>query len=334
MRLFRISLLAGALLALVACNENEPAVNITITDANHQVTVSQQSLREARSTFTTHIVEKSFTDSGDILTPPANTYVLAHYPTKLGDMAAYVTPDPKDGKRHPAVIWVHGGYGGLSDSDYFWQTQERDNDQSGSAFRNAGLVEMLPSFRGEDSNPGSYEMFYGEVEDIEAAHDWLAKQPWVDPERIYLAGHSTGGTRVLLTSEYSDKFRAYFSLGAVPDLKARVEGSEMMVPVPFEKTNEEYRLRSPATFIKSIKKPTWYFEGSEYYWPAFDDIAKVAKKANIPLVINKIPDADHFNIIAPVTEMIAQKILLDTGKECNITFSEADMAQISRNIQR
>lgn len=55
---------------------------------------------------------------------------------------------------------------------------------------------MIPSFRGEDRNPGSYEMFYGELEDLDAAYDWLAKQPWVDPDRIYLAGHSTGGTPV------------------------------------------------------------------------------------------------------------------------------------------
>ncbi len=245
MRFIKLSLLAGALFSIVACSEADDVIDIP--DTGHQVTVSQQSLRDARSGFTSHIIQKSLNDSGNLLVPPANTYVLTHYPTKLGKMAAYITPDPKDGKRHPAIIWIHGGYGGLSDSDYLWEPQERDNDQSGSAFRKAGLVEMLPSFRGEDRNPGSYEMFYGELEDIEAAYDWLAKQSWVDPDRIYLAGHSTGGTRVLLSSEYSDKFRAYFSLGAIPDLKARVEGGRMVVPVPFEKNEQEYRLRSPAT---------------------------------------------------------------------------------------
>lgn len=331
MRIFQCSLLAGTLFSIIACSDAEEVIEIP--DTGHQVTVSQQSLRDARSGFSTHIVEKSFTDSGNLLTPPKEAYVLTHYPTKLGEMAAYVTPDPKDGKRHPAVIWVHGGYGGLSESDYFWEPQERNNDQSGSAFRKAGLVEMLPSFRGEDRNPGSYEMFYGEVEDIEAAYDWLAKQPWVDPERIYLAGHSTGGTRVLLTSEYSDKFRAYFSLGGIPDLKARVEKWDMMVPVPFEKTDEEYRLRSPATYLPSIKKPTWYFEGGEYYWKTFDNIAAFVKKEKIPLTINKIPNGDHFSIIAPLTKMIAQKILNDTGEKCNISFSEGDLKQISSEIE-
>ncbi|CAI9398014.1 MULTISPECIES: alpha/beta hydrolase family protein [Citrobacter] len=332
MLFFRYGLLTGILFSTISCNQADDVIEIP--DTGHQITVSRQSLRDARSNFTTHIIQSSFTDSGDLLTAPADAYVLTHYPTKSGNMSAYVTPDPKDGKQHPAVIWVHGGYGGLSDSDYFWEPQERNNDQSGSAFRKAGLVEMVPSFRGEDHNPGSYEMFYGELDDIEAAYDWLAKQSWVDPERIYLAGHSTGGTRVLLSSEYGNKFRAYFSLGAIPDLKARVEGGKMMVPVPFEQTDQEYRLRSPATFITSIKKPTWYFEGEESYWSAFDNIAKLARKDNIPIEIHKIPQADHFNIIAPVTEMIAQKILQDTGKDCNISFSEDDIAQIASRVAR
>lgn len=330
MHFFQSGLIVCALFTVTACGE--AVETIEISDTGHQVNVSHQSLRESRKNFTTHIVEKSFTDSGNLIAPPQDAFVLTSYPTKLGKMAAYVTPDPKDGKRHPAVIWIHGGYGGLSDSDYLWEPQDRENDQSGSAFRKAGLVEMIPSFRGEDNNPGNYEMFYGEVEDIEAAWEWLAKQPWVDPNRIYLAGHSTGGTRVLLTSEYSQKFRAYFSLGAVPDLKARVEGGKMMVPVPFEKTDQEFSLRSPATFIKSIKNPTWYFEGEESYWSAFDNIAVVAKKSKTPFVAVKIDGGDHFNIIAPVTEMIAQKILKDTGEECNITFSSEERRKVANSI--
>ncbi len=306
---------------------------IKIPETGHMVLMSNKSLRESRNSYSTKIIAESFTDSGRILTPPRDTYILTKYPTQLGDMTTYVTPDPKDGKRHPAVIWISGGYGGLSDSeDFFWREHDRDNDQSASAFRKAGLVVMLPSFRGEDKNPGRYEMFYGELDDIEAAYDWLSKQSYVDPERIYLAGHSTGGTRVLLASEYSTKFRGYFSLGGIPDLKARVECGEMSVRIPFKQTKKEFQLRSPARYIKSIKNPTWYFEGEEHYWQAFDNIEKVAKKEKIPLFIYKIPYGDHFNIIAPLTEMIAEKILADTGRISNITFSDKDIAKISHEL--
>ncbi len=85
--------------------------------------------------------------------------------------------------------------------------------------------------------------------------------------------------------------------------------------------------------MTSIKRPTWYFEGEEEYWDAFDNIARVAKKDKIPLTIYKIPKADHFNIIAPVTELIAQKILQDTGEQCNITFSDDEIARVASQIQ-
>lgn len=294
------------------------------------VKFSDQSLSEARKDFKTNIIKASFDNTDDLLPPPANIFTKVKYPTPLGKMSAYLTPDPKDGKKHPAVIWIHGGYGGNSDSDYLWEPQPKENDQSGSAFRKAGLVMMLPSFRGEDGNPGKYEMFYGELDDLENARAWLAQQPWVDANRIYLAGHSTGGTRVLLASEYSDKFRAVFSLGGVADLRTRVENGKMIVPVPFNPVAEEYRMRSPATFIKSIKKPTFYFEGGEYYWGAFNTVQKFAVENNIPLHIFKIKEADHFNIIDPVTKMVAQKILDDDQPQVNITFTEADINKIQQ----
>lgn len=107
----------------------------------------------------------------------------------------------------------------------------------------------------------------------------------------------------------------------------------MAVPIPFEQTDREFSLRSPATYIKSIKKSTWYFEGEENAWSAFDNIGRFAKKEHIPFTVYTIPNADHFNIIAPVTEMIAQKILLDTGKDCNIAFSKDDIAKIAKRVE-
>lgn len=96
-------------------------------------------------------------------------------------------------------------------------------------------------------------MFYGELDDIEAAFDWLSKLSYVDPERIYLAGHSTGGTRVLLASEYSTKFRGYFSLGGIPDLKARVEGGEMSVRIPFKQTKRSFNYVLPQGTLNQSK---------------------------------------------------------------------------------
>ena len=74
---------------------------------------------------------------------------------------------------------------------------------------------MYPSLRGGNNNPGHMESFFGEVDDVLAARALLAKLPYVDPERIYLGGHSTGGTLALLVAECSGAFRGVFAFGPV-----------------------------------------------------------------------------------------------------------------------
>jgi len=71
-------------------------------------------------------------------------------------------------------------------------------DRFGRPVRKAGIAELYPALRGASGNPGKPECFLGEIDDILAAADFLARRPDVDPQRIYLGGHSTGGTMVLL----------------------------------------------------------------------------------------------------------------------------------------
>ena len=320
-------LLLAGLLTLTAC---QPQDNPAPTEQK----AADITLSAARAGFQTKIVDTSFKGDGTPATPPKDIFQLIRYPAKDGEMAAYVTPDPKDGKKHPAVIWLIGGYGGIGNDDFFWQPQPKENDQSGSAFRQAGIVMMTPSFRGENDNPGHYEMFYGELDDLESARAWLAKQPYVDPQRIYLAGHSTGGTRALLASELSGKYRAIFSLGGIPDLKKRIDGGPMQVAIPFDQSNpDEFKLRSPGFFISSMTRPTFYFEGAGAYWDEFDAIRQEAEQRKIPLNIYKLSGGDHFTIITPVTTLIARKILADSGAQSNIAFSDEDIAGVERELR-
>lgn len=295
--------------------------------------LSDEDLATAHSKFTTEIVDTSFQGDGKPQTPPKDQFLLVNYTAKDGDMDAFLTPDPKDGKKHPAVIWLIGGYGGIGNDDYFWADQPAENDQSGRAFRDAGIVMMVPSFRGENANPGIYDMFYGEIEDLESAREYLSKISYVDPDRIYVVGHSTGGTRALLGNEYSKGFRAAFSLGGIPDLELRLKGT-MRVAIPFNTKNpEELKVRSPRTYMKSLQSPTFYFEGQYDYWTEFDEMKKIAKDNNIPLYIYDIKGGDHFTIITPVTKMIAEKILGDTGEKINITFTKEDIAKLESSLK-
>ncbi|WP_274371242.1 alpha/beta hydrolase family protein [Morganella morganii] len=295
-----------------------------------------ETLAEAHQRFKTNITEQSFDNTDAPWQAPSDIFNLITYPAKAGNMFAYLTPPPaKENTRLPAVIWLNGGYGGIGGDDYFWQPKPVNNDQTAATFRDPEIVLMIPSFRGENTNPGRYEMFFGEIEDIESARQYLTTLPYVDPDRIYIAGHSTGGTKALLASEYSDKFRAVFSLGGIPDLKLRTAHS-MSVAIPFDTSNEEeFNVRSVYRYIKSIKRPTFYFEGGDYMWQEFADMQRDAKQNRIPLYIYHIKNGDHFDIIVPVSQLIKKKILsdTDTSKETNIRFTKKDIEWINQQIR-
>src|SRR6266496_3794406 len=139
------------------------------------------SLTEARRGFKTKLARK---ESGGepAPQPPATLFRMVHYESPAGKLAAYLTPPPRDGKKHPAIIWIHGGDCNMIGSTP-WNERPPSNDQSASAFRKAGIVMMFPSLRGGNDNPGLKQGFLGEVDDILAAARYLEKLDYVDPKR-------------------------------------------------------------------------------------------------------------------------------------------------------
>lgn len=185
---------------------------------------------------------------------------------------------------------------------------------------------MCPSWRGENDNPGKFELFFGEVDDMLAARDYLAAQPFVDPERIYIAGHSTGGTLTLLAAVSTDKFRAAFSFGGAPDMES-VVASGGYGNTPFDTSNpKESRLRSAIHFVDAIQKPTFYFEGSGSSYTLFAAMMQIAAKPKgRPFQAYYVASGDHFSILAPLTKLIAKKINGDTGETCNVEISPKEV---------
>ena len=197
-------------------------------------------MEEAHKNFKTKIVDgqkTEFVPDGKPGIPPKNSkFSLVNYPSKLGEMPMYITAKENNGKKYPAIIYLNGGFGGIGDSKFDWDEESpKNNYQGADAFKRDDFVLAIPTVRGENANPGKYEMFYGEIEDLEEARKYVASLPYVDPNRIYL-------------------------------VKYRIAGG------------------------------------------------------------------DHFNIIYPLTTMIAQKILADTGTKTNIQFTAEDLEKISKNI--
>ncbi len=259
--------------------------------------------------------------------PPATVARLTKVRTALGPMWAYLTPDPGDGQRHPAVVWIHGGHAGLG-SGLFSRSEPADNDQTPNAFLDAHFVVMCPSFRGHNDNPGTWEMFYGEVDDCVAAIDHLSKLPYVDPKRIYLVGHSTGGTMTLVTAEASGKLRAAFSLCGCPDVQALVTTEADHHGAPFDfNDSREGGLRSAVNYADHLHTPTWFFDQADsFYVHGGLAMSLRAGAAHAPFTAMFLTPATHFDVVRPLTQLIAAKLRADTGPTCNFAATEREIS--------
>lgn len=275
-----------------------------------------KTLAEARKEHKTEIVNLI---RGNTPVPlPQEKTDQIYYDSPTGKLPAFVTPDPKDSRKHPLIIWLSGGFKN-SIGDQAWTEGPPENEQSAAAYRKAGVVTMYPCLRGGNMDPGKIEAFYGEVEDVIAAAKAAEKISYVDPKHIYLGGHSTGGTLALLVAEMTDRFRGVFAFGPVDDVSGYA-GSEKM---PFNHHDAmEVRLRSPVHWMSSITSPTWIIEGDgQGNMAALENLDAADHPDSVRFV--RVKGKDHFTVLAPLNTLIAKKILEDQkanrDKPCGIT---------------
>jgi pimeloyl-ACP methyl ester carboxylesterase len=266
-----------------------------------------QTLAEARRGFVTAVRAVDGTHS--LPSPPANLFVPIPLTNNRGAaLPAFVTPDPRDGRRHPAIVWITGG--NSSALDDFWTADAESHDESVSAFRKSGVVVMFPSLRGGHPGTGGREYFLGEVDDVLAAAEQLARLPYVDSDRIYLGGHSTGGTIVLLVAETSARFRGVFAFGPV----ARID----RYPTPIVSADlaglpeAERRLRSPIHWLHGITTPTYIIEGRAS--PNVGDAEEMCA-ASPRVTCLMVEGADHFSVLARVARVVAARMSIGLDVE-------------------
>ncbi|MCU0674816.1 MAG: prolyl oligopeptidase family serine peptidase [Myxococcota bacterium] len=225
---------------------------------------------------------------------------LVRYAAPLGPQWAYATPVRTDARR-PAVIYVVGGFDwGIGD---VWTPQPIENDQSGAAFQREELVVMYPSLRGSHDNPGRNECFLGEVDDLLAAGDHLARRPDVDPGRIYLVGHSTGGTLAMLVAAARPRFAGIFAFG--PHSNADY-GDDDCFPEGLPEL--ELKVRSPVDYVDVVRTPTWVIEGAvDGNTAGIDWMKEYVGDAPVHFLV--VPELDHFSVLRPGTEVLAEAIV-------------------------
>jgi dipeptidyl aminopeptidase/acylaminoacyl peptidase len=219
------------------------------------VQVQEGDYAAARSQFQTKLTRKGPSpQKWSQVKPPAGVTEVV-YPSGELRLRAWVKRPADEGRKHPAVLFLHGGFAFDSPDD--WDVSQ--------PYRDAGFVVLTPILRGENGQPGAFTFFYDEVDDVLAAAEYLGKQPYVDPGRLYVAGPSAGGTLALLAAMASKRFRAAASFSASPDQVLFCKHAKHAArDVPFDITDlRELQLRSPLAYAKSLRCPARIYYGSQ-----------------------------------------------------------------------
>jgi len=251
------------------------------------VEIQNEDYAEARSRFQTKLVRKGpAPQPWSALKPPAGVQEVQY---QSGDLRlkAWVKRPADVTRKHPAVLFMHGGF--AFDKDDWDLTQP---------YRDAGFVVMIPMLRAENGQAGSFTLWYDEVADVLAAAECLRAQPYVDARRLYAAGSSAGGTLTLLAAMASKRFKAAASFSASPDQALLVKHAKM--DLPFDKTNSrELQLRSPLAYAASFKCPARiYYATQDHFVLTSQRTAELAKKRGLDVEAVRM-EGDHGSIVAP-----------------------------------
>lgn len=112
-------------------------------------------------------------------------------------------------EREPAVLFNHGGVSGVNE----------DMKRRGRELAGLGYVVFAPAYRGEGGSEGRVEVAAGEVNDVLAAAEILARHPRVDPARMAVTGSSHGAlVSVLAAARTPSRFRAVAAACGVMDV--------------------------------------------------------------------------------------------------------------------
>jgi len=251
--------------------------------------------------------------------PPPPGIELVHYTGAAGKLSAYLHA-PKDRKRrHPALLWCHGGFGGIDESQ--WRFSERAAGEVGALFADHDFVVLSPAWRGEAGSDGQPEVYWGEVDDALTSIDYLAKLDFVDPARIYVAGHSSGATIATFVGQRTTRVRAVFAFGASMH-NGDLEEKGWELSFPYDSTNVAAAwFRSPLAGLADTKVPTFWFEGSQSVWNLVTLVVQHAvDRAHVPFHVNVLPDRDHWTGVPAMARLVIAKLAaLKPGAPLEIT---------------
>jgi dipeptidyl aminopeptidase/acylaminoacyl peptidase len=209
-------------------------------------------------------------------------------------------PDFDPNKKYPLILNIHGGphaaYGFIFDHEFQWMAAK-------------GYVVLYPNPRGSTS----YGQEFGNIiqhnypgddyKDLMAGVDELIKRGYIDDKKLGVTGGSGGGLLTNWTITQTTRFAAAVSQRDIASWTdwwytadfTLFHPSWFKAP-PFEDP-EDYRRRSPITYVNKIQTPLMLILG-EVDWrtptgPGGEAMFRALKYRRIPTVMVRFPNESH-----------------------------------------
>lgn len=220
--------------------------------------------------------------------------------------------------QYPVIMLIHGGpEGDWGESwTYRWNAQ---------AFAGAGYVVVMPNPRG---SVGYGQNFTEDIKqdwggkpytDIMSVTDYVARLPYVDPDRMTAAGGSYGGYMIDWILGHTNRFKALISHDGVYDTRAEAESTEELWFPMWEfggmpdDNPDVYDKWSPSRFAKNFKTPTLVIHGELDYRIPYSQALELFTELQLDKVPSELllfPDEGHW-VLKPNNSALWYKTFLD-----------------------
>lgn len=201
---------------------------------------------------------------------------------------------PPGATRCPGLVYFHGEF-----SFAAWDFEQV------RPFLAAGFAVLTPSLRGENGNPGDFELLHGEVDDAVAAVRTLAAMPEVDASKLYSLGHSVGGGLSALLSLVPElPLAATASVGGIYTTRTFLNWSRFADTRPLVRfdpnVRDEVELRVLGPNLADMRRPHHAFVGvaDEGILANARALAAEAARSGAPFHLTEI-EGDHAASLQP-----------------------------------
>jgi dipeptidyl aminopeptidase/acylaminoacyl peptidase len=211
-------------------------------------------------------------------------------------------PD-KAKKKHPVTHVIHGGPFAAAGDTFSWRWNPH-------IFAAAGHVIAQVNYHGSSGFGFAFrDSLIGrqgelELQDIEAATDWLLQQRWADPQRVYATGGSYGGFLVAWMNGHvaPGRYRAYVCHAGVYDRVATFSADSYSVRpldlgAKYWEDPARVAAQSPHSFAAAMATPTLVTHGAQdFRVPDCNGLAyyNTLKAKGVDARLLWFPDENHW----------------------------------------